>query len=285
MLRPRWFGVVTLSLLCLSGWFVRAASPVVVEPEREVELFAAMRDGHISVELSALSSRNVWLKVTNKTDSMLRIALPKSFAGVPVLAQFGPLPGGAGLGPGIPGIPGIGPGNNIGGLGNVGGNGLAGGGQGGQGVGGGFNNPGNANGIGLGNQNGIGNGIGNAAQGRGIFRVPAGQVGKVHAQTVCLEHGKAEPTPHMKYRIVPLDEFTSGNARITKLCEMLAEKRVTQNVAQAVAWHIANGLTWEQLAAKSRARERYFSDEELQTALSVSTALQQLVQSPNGSTP
>lgn len=66
----------------------------------------------------------------------------------------------------------------------------------------------------MGNQFGnvFGNGLGN--RGRGAFRVAPGRVGKVMAQTVCLEHGKPDPTSKIKYRIVPLDQV--GKHRSTR---------------------------------------------------------------------
>jgi hypothetical protein len=53
----------------------------------------------------------------------------------------------------------------------------------------------------------------------------------------------------------------------------MARGQVSQNVAQAAAWHIANGLSWRELAAKPRVIsqytgiEYYFSPVEIQNAL------------------
>lgn len=246
---------------------------------RQVEFFQAAANGEIEAELIAPSAREVWLRVTNKTNKLLSIDLPDAFAAVPVLAQLAPA--------GNFGFPGAG--QNIGNFGNAqpgfaqGGQGLGGQGLGGsQGLGGGFNNGGNGGGnIGGGNVgggnlfgNGIGNGIGNGAPLRGMFRVPAGRAGKVRAQTVCLEHGKPEPNSRMRYRIVPIEDFNS-DPRIAHLCQQIASGKVTQNVAQAAAWHIANGLSWEELAAKDRVHSKYagnqkfFTTEELELAMRV----------------
>ena len=255
--------------------------------DREVELFAATRDKELVVEFTAMSSRSAWLRITNATDDVLSIQLPAAFAGVPVLAQIGPGIGGPGLGfpAGAAGNNLLGGGgNNLGGLGNfAGGAGVGGAQQGGQGVGGGFpnNNIGIGNQIGGGgNQNQFANPLGNGGARLGVFRVLPGRVGKLQMQTVCLEHGKAEPTPRMKYRIVPLDTFTGGDTRLSQLCMQLADNRISQNVAQAVAWHFANGLSWNQLAAKDRVRggtagsEKYFSNAELQTAMRLAQAIE-----------
>lgn len=259
---------------------------------RQVELFKAVADGDIDAELIAPSAREVWLRVTNKTDKLLTIDLPDAFAAVPVLGQLAPA--------GNFGFPGAGAGNNFGAgqnFGNFGnaqpgfaqggqglaGQGLGGQGIGGQGLGGGFNNGGNGVGnLGLGNVGGgnmLGNGIGNPAALRGMFRVPAGRTGKVRAQTVCLEHGKPEPNSRMRYRLVPIEEF-HGDPRIARICHLLASRQITQNVAQAAAWHIANDLSWEELAAKERSRSKYtgsqkfFTSSELREAMRVAQTLQ-----------
>ena len=89
----------------------------------------------------------------------------------------------------------------------------------------------------------------------------------------------------MKYRIMPLGDFTNDEPRLARLCELLAEKQISQNVAQAAAWHVANGITWEQLAAKKLPRGKYFTDEELQAAAFLTSTLHQLAQSTGSSTP
>jgi hypothetical protein len=73
----------------------------------------------------------------------------------------------------------------------------------------------------------------------------------------------------MRYRIVPLEEFVGGgDPRIIDLCRLLAQRRVSQNIAQAAAWHLANGLSWQQLAAKERAgHDKLFTEDELLAAL------------------
>lgn len=84
----------------------------------------------------------------------------------------------------------------------------------------------------------------------------------------------------MKYRIAPIEELSSSDPRVAQLCRLLGEKRVTQNVAQAVAWHLTDGLTWEQLSTKDRVRSKYqgtqkfFSPEELQTAANIARSLE-----------
>lgn len=260
--------IVAMLLMIALPLAARAADPI---KERDVELFSAMEAGEIDTELIAPSAKQVFLRINNKTTEMLRIELPKAFAAVPVLAQLQPgfpgggFPGGAlGLGQ-----QGIGFGQNGG---NRGGNQTGGN----QGLGGGFNGGaggqlGNQQGNQFGNQgNQLGNGLG-----RGFFRVPAGKVGKVSAQTFCLEHGKPDPTSHVKYRIVPIEQFVGSDERIVKLCELLADRTISQNTAQAAAWNLANGIPFDRLASMNRVQSKYtgnipmFSEEELKSALNL----------------
>ena len=143
-----------------------------------------------------------------------------------------------------------------GGGGGIGG----GGGGGGQGGGGGFGGGGAGGGGGLG--------------GGGNFRVEPEKMQKVKVKTVCLEHGKPDPNPKMAYKIVPLEEFTD-NPKIRVLCEALADGHLAQNTAQAVAWHVMDGMSWDELAAKNRVESKYsgtvkwFSPIELRSAIAV----------------
>ncbi|MEO8272143.1 MAG: hypothetical protein ABI557_20705, partial [Aureliella sp.] len=145
--------------------------------------------------------------------------------------------------------------------GGLGGGGLGGGGLGGGGLGGG----------GLGGGGGFGGAGLVGARGAGMFRVESGKTKRLKVQTVCLEHGKHDPNPRMKYRLVPLEQLTN-DTEIHELCSQLAGGTITQNTAQAAAWHLANGLTWEYLAAKNRFESpyaddvKYFSKVELQGA-------------------
>ena len=72
---------------------------------REVELFAAMERGEVDVVLIPRDSKKVTIQVANKTDKPLSVRLPAAFAGVPVLAQLFPPPGGGPLAPGGGGAP------------------------------------------------------------------------------------------------------------------------------------------------------------------------------------
>lgn len=192
----------------------RRVEPGEFNPEHKtVELFGAMEAGQLEVKFIPKSSLEANLLIENKTSEPLNIKLPKAFAGVPVLAQFG---GGGGFG-----------GQRGGGFG---------GGGGGQSVGGGFG--GGGGGIG-------GGGFG----GGGQFNVPAERVGKLEVPCVCLEHGKPEPRPAMEYEIKPIEEFTKDPA-VAELLKMFGKGQLNHAAAQAAAWHLANGMSFEELAAK-----------------------------------
>ncbi len=146
-------------------------------------------------------------------------------------------------------------------LGGMGGMGGMGGGMGGMG----------------GGMGGMGGGMG--GMGGGMFRVEADKTRKAKVPCVCLEHGKKDPNPRMKYKIVPIEQI-NNDPRVSKLCELLGKGRVAQNTLQAAAWHIANGLSWEELAHKNRVESKYtgnvrfFNPVELRSAFQLSSVIQ-----------
>ena len=113
-----------------------------------------------------------------------------------------------------------------------------------------------------------------AGGGGGVFNIPPGRVGKAQFKTFCLEHGKPDPKARMDYTIVPLETLNS-DPKVFELCRMIANDEITQNVAQAAAWNIANDLSWEFLLTKNRVErmggyyERYFNENELMVAYQV----------------
>jgi hypothetical protein len=222
----------------------------------EVELFAAMEAGDIDVKLIPKDSTTGTVMITNKTKKPLAIKLPDAFAGVPVAAQFG---GGGGFG-----------GGGIGG-GGIGGGGLGGGG-GNQGVGGGFGGGGGGFGGG-----GGGFGGGGAGGGGGFFNVAPEKVGKLKVTAVCLEHGKDDPNPRVPYELRPIESFAKDQ-KVIELVKMLGRGEIDQHSAQAAAWHLANGMSWQELAAKigrkhlNGTTEPYFTAAQLQRAMAITRA-------------
>jgi hypothetical protein len=225
-------------------------------PEHDtVDLFEASASGLIDVKLYAKTNTTGRVVIENKTDQPLNVALPEAFAGQPVLAQFG----GGGLG---------GAGGGLGG--GLGGGGLGGGGS--QSVGGGFGGgsgggPGAA-GFGAG---GAGGGVGGQQGGGGFFNVAPEKVATLKVDCLCLEHGKPDPRPAIAYELKPLAEFT-GRSDVTELVKMFVAGNVPKRVAQAAAWHLANEMSWEELADKRikrahGAEEAYFQPQELRLAM------------------
>jgi hypothetical protein len=159
-----------------------------------------------------------------------------------------------------------------GGMGGMGG-GMGGGGMGGgQGMGGGMGGMGGGMGGMGGGMGGMGGGMG------GMMRIAPEKSTKFKAACVCLEHGKPDPNPKMKYKLVPLDAFTSDVA-VQELCSMVGRGQVSQPVAQAAAWHVMDGLTWEELATKNREESqftgniRFFTPEQVLNAVKLVATL------------
>lgn len=237
----RCFVGVTFLLSCLA---IPDASAV---DDVAASFFDAIAAKQIDAEFIPVDSTVANVIVKNLGEEGLRVAMPEAFVGVPVLAQFGV---GQGQGPGQQGQ-GQGQGQNGGG---------------GQTVGGG----GQQQGIGMGQV-----GMGQNQQGgnlqNGFFRIPAGGTIRWKVTTVCLEHGKPEPRPKMKYQIQPAESFTD-DAAVIELCRIVGSGRVSQPVAQAAAWHLANDLSWDDIASMNRIESkytgnvRYFTDEQIAKA-------------------
>jgi hypothetical protein len=72
----------------------------------------------------------------------------------------------------------------------------------------------------------------------------------------------------MPYELRPIESVTD-KAEVAELCRMLGRGQLGQRAAQAGAWHLANGMSWEQLAglkrkiAMGRIAEFYFTAEDL----------------------
>ena len=196
-----------------------------------VEMFAALKAGQIDVKLVPKDATQATVIVENKTDRPLRVKMPEAFAGVPVLAQAGRN---------------VGVGGGAGGFGNQGG--LGGGNnqnnnQQNQSFGGGMGGMGGM----MGGMGGMG-GMGMGGMG-GMFNVPPEKVVKAKVATVCLEHGKSDPNPRVAYEIRDIKEVTH-DSRVVDLCKLLGYGKLNQSTAQAAAWHLTDGLSWQELVSK-----------------------------------
>ncbi|MGD9854760.1 MAG: hypothetical protein AB7U20_07390 [Planctomycetaceae bacterium] len=183
-----------------------------------IELFEGIANESLSVKMIAKSAEGGHLLIENKSEQPLSVEMPETLVGVHVLGQIG------GIGGGIGG----------GGIGGGGGAQAVGGGVGGGGAGG------IDGGVGS-----LGGGVG-GAQG-GFFSIPPESVVMVPYHSVCLEHGKPDPSSKMTYQLVKTEEFTS-DPLLQELLKLVAKRRIPSKIAQAAAWHIANGLSWQELA-------------------------------------
>ncbi|HEX3871559.1 MAG TPA: hypothetical protein VHV77_14045 [Pirellulales bacterium] len=106
---------------------------------------------------------------------------------------------------------------------------------------------------------------------RGLFNIPPQQTRDVKVAGVCLDYGKPLPRAAMPYRLVPLSTVSTRPELETVLREF-GEGECSQKVAQAAAWQITGGLTWEQLREEKGAMvaatvfEPYFTKQELDEA-------------------
>ncbi len=223
------FVVVFILLYCGS---LRAADNI-----QAVDLFEAMEAGQVAVKFIPANAAKASVLIENMTDRVLHIELPNAIAAVPVLAQFGQDPGRNGGGGG--GGQAVGGAMNFGGP-NAGFNGQAG------------NGFGNGGGNKFGPDGGQGNGM-------GLMRIGPEKTGKLTARTVCLEYGKPDPNPRIAYRMIPIEKFTD-NDQVALLCRQLGRGELTQKTAQAAAWHLANGLSWEKIAGINRIESKYLGN-------------------------
>jgi hypothetical protein len=125
-----------------------------------------------------------------------------------------------------------------------------------------------------------GGGGGFGGGGGGLFNIAPEKVGELKVATACLDHGKLEPSKYIAYEVVPLEQCTNKPG-VAEALALLAAGKTKQKVAQAVVWHLANGLSWEQLAAKKvnrvgRADTPYYEPAELQAALELTKHVEKL---------
>jgi hypothetical protein len=114
-----------------------------------------------------------------------------------------------------------------------------------------------------------GMGGGGMAGGAGFFSLPAERTVSVPMNSVCLEHGKAIPNSRMTYRLARPSEV-SDKPELPELLKLIGQNRIDRGAAQAAAWHIASGMSWEKIAAEKwdhvgRPDEPYFSQDQLMT--------------------
>ena len=195
----------------------------------KVDLFDAVDAKQVTVKLVPKDALGGTVLIENKTDKPLTVKIPDAVAGVAINSQFGGM-GGGGMGGGGMGGGGMGGGGMGGGGQQAMGGGMGGGGMGGGGMGGG----------GMG-----GGGMG----GGGFFSIPAEKVVSLQFNSVCLEHGKQEPSPSSRYTLVPISRLSTDPV-LHQLLAKVGTGKVDQQSAQAAAWHLTNKMSFQELAAK-----------------------------------
>ncbi len=220
-----------------------------------IDVFAGIEQGVLDVKMIPNDAMGGNMLIENKGDKPLNVDFPAAFIGKQVLKQFG---GGGG---------GFGGGGQQGGFGG-GQQGGQGGGQQSQGGGFGGGQQGGGGGFGGGQQGGGGGG-------GGFFSVPADRIVRVAYRSVCLEHGKPEPTSRVTYRIGKVEEF-SDDPVLEETLKMVASGQLDPQAGQAATWHLANKMSWQELAAKSiphvgRPATPYFSADTLARAQNIHT--------------
>lgn len=198
-----------------------------------IDLFKAIDNGDLDVKIIPHDSTKAQVIVKNNTDQPLTVKLPDAFVATPVLAQQ--------------------PANN---------NGF-----------GGNNNRSTSSSSNNNNKNqSVGGGMGGGGYGGGMFDIPPERVVKMQVPVVCLEYGKSEPNAHVPYKMEPADKYTS-DGEVQAVCKLLGEGKLDQRAAQAAAWHVANHMSWDDLANMKtfphfpQYSRPYFSQSELHEAV------------------
>jgi hypothetical protein len=230
---------------------------------REVEFFQAIQESVIEVKFIPRNEEQAQIIFTNKTKEPLHVRLPEAFAGVPVLAQLGGGIGGGGFGGG-----GLGGGLGTGGLGG-----------GAQGLGGGFGGGVGGGGLGIG-----------AGMGGGFFSIPPEVTKKVKVQTLCLDHGKADPTPRIPYEIRPIGTYVD-RPEVVEVVKAFARGELAHSAAQAATWHLNSDVSWQELATKTRGmrhpltgrRPSWFSPVEIKLAVSIAEEARRIARTSDSS--
>lgn len=251
----RWSALIALLAVSLTAGNTGAIRQLSLDPEAPVvDLFQGEHDGQLGLRMVAQNPKSGLVFVTNRSPESLTVAVPKAVIGVHILPQFGQLQG-------LGNQNGFGQANGLG-------NNQAGGGGLGQNTGGTLSPMGSNQGF-PGLQNGV-NGLNPA--GNGFFSIPPGKTVQLQLNSVCLSYGRPDPTPAMKYKLVRLEDQVSD----ATLQELLAgiNDRTDRDAVQAAAWHLANGLTWSQIAQLSEQRlpgvvTRMFSPAEVRNAQSL----------------
>ncbi|HTN04030.1 MAG TPA: hypothetical protein VL132_19225 [Planctomycetaceae bacterium] len=122
-----------------------------------------------------------------------------------------------------------------------------------------------------GGMGGMGGGMGGMGGGGGFFSIPPEKVVSIPIQSVCLEHGKPEPSVRSEYTLIPVEKV-NDDPILYEVLTLVGTGKVDSQVAQAAAWHLKDKLSWQELAMESNQRlgglppEPVFSTRQLMAA-------------------
>jgi hypothetical protein len=116
----------------------------------------------------------------------------------------------------------------------------------------------------------------------GFFSVPPEKVAKQDLGFLCLEHGKPDPKSTTQYVIKPIDQITT-NPLVVEVIKGMGKGVYGHDAAQAACWHLQNGLSWEELAAKERRQllrptQPYFNAAEMRQAVNIVEHVKKIVE-------
>jgi hypothetical protein len=104
-----------------------------------------------------------------------------------------------------------------------------------------------------------------------FFSIPPQTRVRLDFHSVCLNHGLQAPSRRNRYFLVETDKYTRDE-KLQELLALVGTGKIDPEVSQAVAWHLTDGMSYEQLSAKQQYHlggyaTRYFEPEELQQAV------------------
>jgi len=125
--------------------------------------------------------------------------------------------------------------------------------------------------------------------GMGPWNIPPEKIAQLKVPVVCLEHGKPDPRPAVPYEIKPLEEF-STTPGLREVLQALGSGLVSQRIAQVAAWHLENGMSFQELASKqlrfaNGVRCPYFSPAEIRAAMQLVAKAKQQAEKHQQPTP
>ncbi len=102
----------------------------------------------------------------------------------------------------------------------------------------------------FGPMNGQANGFPHQSAKASAFTIPAKGKVMIALHSVCAEHGKRSPIARMTYQLKALDKQVE-NETLREIIQAYDPAKTDSLAFQAVVWHLADGMSWEDLARKT----------------------------------